>query len=102
MQDLETAGYYTNGGGLGEECDGIKLLKGGLGVSASGWWGRLNPMTPRPIPFHYLQPRSMRLRHASLPHVTLAFSLQDNTHSYLVWIVLYRIYKIDFPKNKGI
>jgi hypothetical protein len=50
--------------GLGEECDGIKVLKGGLGVSASGWWGRLNPITPRPIAFHYLQPRSMRLLHA--------------------------------------
>ncbi len=56
--------HQDNGGGLGEECDGIKLLKGGLGVSASGWWGRLNPMTPRPIPFHYLQPRIMRLLHA--------------------------------------
>jgi hypothetical protein len=56
--------HQDKGGGLGEECDGIKVLKGGLGVSASGWWGRLNPMTPRPIPFHYLQPRSMRLLRA--------------------------------------
>jgi hypothetical protein len=47
------------GGGLGEECDDIKLLKGGLGVSASGWRVRLNPMTPRPIAFHYLEPRSV-------------------------------------------
>ena len=44
--------HQDNGGGLGEECDGIKLLKGGLGVSASGWWVHLNPMTPRPIVFH--------------------------------------------------
>ncbi len=39
--------HQDNGGGLGEECDGIKVLKGGLGVSASGWRGRLNPMTPK-------------------------------------------------------
>ena len=52
--------HQDNGGGLGEECDGIKVLKGGLGVSASGWWVRLNPMTPRPIAFRNLQPRTMR------------------------------------------
>ena len=38
---------------------------GGLRVEQGrDWSGRLNPMTPRPIPLHYLEPRTMRLVHA--------------------------------------
>eukprot|EP00802_Teleaulax_amphioxeia_P021818 Tamp_22204.p1 GENE.Tamp_22204~~Tamp_22204.p1 ORF type:complete len:155 (-),score=4.79 Tamp_22204:285-749(-) len=47
--------------GLDAQCHDIPVFLPGLGVSASGWWGRLNPLTSRPVAFHYLQPRALRL-----------------------------------------
>jgi hypothetical protein len=38
--------HQDKGGGLGEECDGMKILKGGLGVPASGWWVERPSGTP--------------------------------------------------------
>ncbi len=59
------ASTETRGGG-GWGCWGecaVEVEQGGLGVAGSAWWGRTTPLAPRPVSFHYLQPRAMRLLH---------------------------------------
>ena len=76
---------------------------GGLRVEQGrDWSGRFNPMTPRPIPFHYLEPRSMRLvvKYAYFTtrnkHVARRITrMHTRSGSYCIVFT-------DFAKNKGI
>jgi hypothetical protein len=66
---LARSGGSAGAGGTGGwgECR-VEVESGGLGVSGSLWWGRTTPLEHRPVSWHYLQPRAMRLLHRAFLH----------------------------------
>ncbi len=55
----------TDAGRAWSEC-AVEVQQGGLGAAGSAWWGRTTPLETRPVSFHYLQPRAMRLLHQAM------------------------------------